>query len=75
MAGIVLEAAVLVVLARRTGKGPRPLAVLTFLGAGLAFVVALYAARAHDGASATFIIALTLALVFHVWHLAVIARR
>ncbi len=75
MAGIVVEAGVLMFVAHRSGKGPRPLAVFTFLGAGFAFVVALYAARAHEGASATFIIALTLALVFHVWHLALLARR
>lgn len=75
MCGVVVEALVLVLWHQRTGHGPRPLEVCTFLGAGLAFVVALYAARAHDGTSATFVIALTGALVLHVWHLAVLSRR
>jgi hypothetical protein len=75
MVGIVIEALVLVLLHRRTARGPRPLEVCTFLGAGLAFVIALYAARAHAGASPTFITALSLALVFHVWHLSLLAHR
>lgn len=75
MCGVVVEALAFLLLYRRTQRGPRPLEVCSFLGAGLAFVVALYAVRAHDGTSATFIIALTVALVFHVWHLALLSRR
>ena len=75
MAAVVLEAIVLVGYHRRTGRGPRPLATCTFLGAGLAFLAALYAIRAHDAPSVAFLIALTSALVFHVWHLAILARR
>ena len=75
MCGVAAEALVLVAVYRSTQRGPRPLEVCSFLGAGLAFVVALYAARAHEGASLTFIIALTFALVFHVWHLALLSRR
>jgi hypothetical protein len=75
MVGVVLEAIVLIVWHRRTQRGPRPLLVCSFLGAGLAFLAALYTIRAHDTPSVAFLSALTLALVFHVWHLALLARR
>jgi hypothetical protein len=75
MIGVVLEAVALVVWHKRTGRGPRPLLVCSFLGAGLAFLAALYVVRAHDAPSVAFLIALTSALVFHVWHLALLARR
>lgn len=75
MAGVIVEAIALIVWHRRTGRGPRPLLVCSFLGAGFAFVAALYVVRAHDAPSAAFLIALTTALVFHVWHLALLARR
>ncbi len=75
MAAVVLEAGALVVWHRRTGRGPRPALVCSFLGAGLAFLAALYTLRAHDAPSVAFLLALTSALVFHVWHLALIARR
>lgn len=75
MIGVVIEAIVLIVWHRRTGRGPRPLLVCSFLGAGLAFLAALYVVRAHETPSVAFLIALTSALVFHVWHLALLARR
>jgi hypothetical protein len=75
MLAIICEAAVLIAYHSRTGRGPRPLTVCSFLGAGLAFVVALYAIRALANPSVVFIIALTSALVFHIWHLALISRR
>jgi hypothetical protein len=75
MLGVVVEAAALLLFHRRTGRGPRPMLVCSFLGAGLAFLVALYAVRALVSPSIVFIVALTSALVFHVWHLALLARR
>lgn len=75
VAAVVVEAAVLVLWHRRTGRGPRPAATVSFLGAGLSFLAALYLVRAQDAPSAAFLIALTSALVFHVWHLAILARR
>jgi hypothetical protein len=74
-AAVVLEATVLVVWHRRTGHGPRPMATLSFLGAGLSFLAALYFLRAQPAPSFAFISALTSALVFHVWHLVLLARR
>jgi len=73
--GVVLEALVLIAWHRRTGRGPRPVLVCSFLGAGLALFVALYAVRAHDAPPFAFIIALLVALIFHAWHLALLARR
>ncbi len=75
MVAILCEAAVLIAYHSRTGRGPRPWTVCTFLGAGLSFVIALYAVRALTDPSVVFIIALTSALVFHIWHLALISRR
>ncbi|HMS02844.1 MAG TPA: hypothetical protein PKE51_07710 [Gemmatimonadaceae bacterium] len=74
-AAVVIEAAVLVAWHRRTGRGPRPMATLSFLGAGLSFLAALYFLRAQPAPSFAFISALTSALVFHVWHLVLLARR
>ncbi|MCU0615783.1 MAG: hypothetical protein MUD17_01685 [Gemmatimonadaceae bacterium] len=75
MGAVLVEAAALIVWHRRTGRGPRPLATVSFLGAGLAFLGALYVLRAHQSPSLAFLSALTLALVFHVWHLVILARR
>jgi len=75
MIGVVLEAVGLIAWHRRTGRGPAPLLVCSFLGAGLAFFAALYVVRAHGAPSYAFLIALSVALVFHVWHLALLARR
>jgi hypothetical protein len=59
MAAVVLEAGALIVWHRRTGRGPRPALVCSLL----------------DAPSVAFLLALTSALVFHVWHLALLARR
>jgi hypothetical protein len=75
MVGVVLEALALVAWHRRTGRGPRPRLVISFLGAGLAFLAALYLVRAHDTPQPAFLLALTAALGFHLWHLALLARR
>lgn len=73
--GVIVEALALIAWHRRTGRGPRPLLVCSFLGAGLALFVALYVIRAQDTPGRAFIIALLMALIFHVWHLALLARR
>ena len=75
MGAVVLEAIALVVWHRRTGRGPRPLATVSFLGAGVALLAAVYVLRAHTSPPLAFLIALTVALVFHVWHLVILARR
>ncbi len=75
MVAVVVEATLLIVWHRLTGRGPRPSLVLSFLGAGLAFLAALHQMRAHGAPTGAFIGALTLALVFHVWHLVLLSRR
>jgi hypothetical protein len=74
-AGVLVEAAVLIAWHRRTGRGPRPAATISFLGAGLCFLVALYLVRAQTAPSTAFVTALLLALLFHAWHLILLGRR
>jgi hypothetical protein len=75
LAGVVVEAGVLVWWRRQSGRGPQPALTLTFLGAGAAFLLALLALRAPTAPGWAFLLALTLALVLHVWHLALLWRR
>jgi hypothetical protein len=75
LAGVAAEAALLVWWHRRSGRGPRPVLTLTFLGAGAAFLLALLALRAPAAPGWAFLLALTLALVLHVWHLALLWQR
>jgi hypothetical protein len=69
-AGVLLEAVVLVVVRRVMRRGPDVWDTLSFLGAGVAFVAALLIARTQQEPDGSFVVALTAALVFHVWHLA-----
>jgi uncharacterized iron-regulated membrane protein len=73
--GVFVEAGILVWWHRRRGRGPRPALTLTFLGAGAAFLVALLALRAPTAPGWAFLLALTSALVLHVWHLALLSQR
>lgn len=68
--GVVLEALILVLVRRGSGRGPDIWDTLSFLGAGVAFVAALYIARTQPEPDGSFVAALTAALVFHLWHLA-----
>jgi hypothetical protein len=68
-----LEAIVLLVRHRRTGRGPAPRVVVSFLASGAALMAALYFHRRPDGV-AGFGLAMTAALGLHLWHLARLSR-
>lgn len=75
LALIVLEGLALFARHRRTGRGPAPSLIFSFLGAGFALVVALYFHRCAEYAPFGFALAMLAALVVHVWHLVQLARR
>ena len=75
LALILLEAFALVSWHRRSGRGPRPALTLSFLGAGFAFMAALYFHRRDDGSYLGFAIAMLASLILHVWHVAQLSRR
>lgn len=75
LALIVVEGIALILWHRRTGRGPRPALTLSFLGAGFALMAALYFHRRDDGSYLGFALAMVVALLMHVWHVAQLARR
>lgn len=75
LALIFLEGLALFAQHRRTGRGPTPALLLTFLGAGFALIVALYFHRRAEHAPLGFALAMFAALVLHVWHVVQLARR
>lgn len=73
IAGVVLEGVLLCLYRRRTGRGVPVPEVLTFLGAGLALLVAARTAVAPTASGAQtlgFAAAMGAGLACHVWHLA-----
>ena len=76
VAGLIcIEGGLLLAWHRRTQNGLRPALLMSFLGAGLALVSALYFHRRPDNGSAGFALSMLAALVFHLWHVALLARR
>ena len=76
--GVLVEAAALVAYRRRTGRGMRVPEVASFLGAGLALLVAMRVLAAGSGgarAGLAFAAAMAAALACHVWHVWHVARR
>jgi hypothetical protein len=72
---ILIEGGLLLAWHRRTQNGLRPALLFSFLGAGLALVSALYFHRRPDSGAAGFALSMLAALVFHLWHVALLARR
>ena len=71
IAAVLAEAAGLVAYRRRTGRGVPVAEVASFLGAGLALLLAMRAlAPAGGGGGAPFAAAMAAGLACHVWHLA-----
>ena len=72
IAAVIAAGAVLALYRRRTGRGVPPGDLLSFLGAGLALLVAMRAGAppATPGGRAVFAAAMAASLGCHVWHLA-----
>ena len=72
IAAVLVEGAALVAYRRRTGRGVPVREVVSFLGAGLALLLAIRAVGAPGtpAGQGLFAIAMAAALGFHVWHLA-----
>ena len=71
--GVLVEAAALVAYRRRTGRGMRASEVASFLGAGLALLLAMRVLAAGAGGArgrGAFAAAMAAALACHVWHVA-----
>lgn len=76
---MIVEAVALVAYRRRTGRGVPVPAVASFLGAGIAFVLALRLSASgapRDGSAATaFAGVMLVALALHFWHLRTLWHR
>jgi hypothetical protein len=75
IAVVVVEATVLVFWHRRTGHGPLPVELLSFLGAGGSLMFSMFWVRRVDRHPLRFAFALLAALGFHLWHVALLWTR
>lgn len=75
IAVVVVEATVLVIWHRRTGHGPLPVELLSFLGAGGSLMFSMFWVRRVDRHPLRFAFALLAALGFHLWHVALLWTR
>lgn len=71
---VLLEAVGLILWHRATGRGPRPLVTVSFLGAGASLISAMVYHRQPDGAVG-FAFMMFVALGLHLWHLSHLMRR
>lgn len=71
---IAVEAVLLSMWMRRSGRGAHVAALLTFLASGAAFAAALYFHRRADGGTIGFALAMSAAFAMHVWHVMLLAR-
>lgn len=69
---VVVEATALVIWNRRTGGGPVPVELLTFLGAGGSLMFSMFFVRRVERHPLLFAFALLAALCFHAWHVALL---
>ena len=69
---VVVEATVLVLFNRRTGDGPVPVDLLTFLGAGGSLMFSMFFVRRVEKRPLSFAFSLLCALFFHAWHVAML---
>jgi hypothetical protein len=72
IAGVIVEGVALAAYRRRTGRGMPVRELASFLGAGLALLVALRTGSGPRGAGGTLVFAgaMAVGLACHVWHLA-----
>ena len=72
---VVVEATVLVLWHRSTGRGPAPMELLTFLGAGGSLMFSMFWVRRVDKHPLLFAFALLSALIFHAVHVMLLWGR
>jgi hypothetical protein len=72
---VVVEAAVLTFWHGSTGEGPRPMLLMSFLGAGAALMSAMFFVKRIEKTALPFATALLAALVFHIWHVTLLWPR
>ena len=75
VAVVFVEATVLVLWHRQTGRGPAPVELLSFLGAGGSLMVSMYFVRRVEQRPLAFAFALLSALAFHAWHVVLLWGR
>lgn len=75
IAVVVVEATVLVLWHRATGRGPAPVELLSFLGAGGSLMFSMFWVRRVDRHPLRFAFALLAALVFHAVHVMLLWGR
>ncbi len=72
---VVVEAAALVVWHGTTTRGPEPIELLSFLGAGASLMSAMFFVKRIKRSALPFASALLSALAFHIWHMALLWGR
>lgn len=72
---VVVEATALLLFHARTGSGPVPVELLSFLGAGGSLMVSMFFVRRVERHPLPFAFALLSALGFHAWHVVLLWGR
>jgi len=75
LAVVFVEATVLVLWHQETGRGPAPIELLSFLGAGGSLMVSMFFVRRVERRPLAFAFALLAALAFHAWHVVLLWGR
>jgi len=72
---VVVEAATLYIWHKQTSRGPQPVELMSFLGAGAALMSAMFFVKRIKKSALPFATALLAALFFHIWHVALLWGR
>ena len=72
---VVVEATALIVWHRTTSRGPEPVELLSFLGAGASLMCAMFFVKRIKRSALPFATALLSALAFHIWHMSLLWGR
>ncbi len=75
LAVVVIEATALMLWHRRTAQGPDPVELVSFMGAGASLMCAMFFVKRIKKSALPFASALLSALVFHIWHMALLWGR
>ncbi len=75
LAVVLIEATALLWWHRTTSKGPDPIELMSFMGAGASLMTAMFFVKRIKKSALPFATALLSALVFHIWHMALLWAR